>query len=546
MMLSFAILAFVALLGYWWAAEGALSAVMHFICVVCAGALALAAWEPVVTGLLLRGNGFDDYAWGAGLAISFALILVLLRVACDRLVPGNLNLPRAANVVIGAAFGLASGILTSGILLIAIGFTQSHIEIVGYRGQTRQSVQDGSIEKLWIPVASITQRFYSTLSRTAFSPPRSNQALAVAAPGLSDMALSYHRDGFLDGMTKTSVAPSAVSVTSVWRDESFRGNPSWGVVVSFQSQAFDNGSSLTLSSSQARLMFPDASPRARGLFPSAFGQPNAEGGKSIFMFDDVGNYASTVSGQQECSILLIFQDPGEQLGQPKFIEIKGTRFALPGSISSPDGGLASAYGAGGEIDTRLTEDQLAKLELAPALSEAELKIDNTLGITLSKNEVTGAIRVVSDADGNYLADGEAEFSTGANRSVQKGLRVDRFLSKPKTRMVKLDITRGAGLIDVETARKRLRDAAPNTPLTLVDSLGTRYFPVGYIQRGPKVVKFKLDPVGYLKTLGQIPVQSSSAGNSLILLFDITEGVTIRGVMIGEDFVGQSNLLVDSL
>ena len=545
MMLSVAILAFIALLGYWWSAEGALSAVLHFFCVVCAGAVALAVWEPLVTGLLLRSNRFDDYAWGAGLAIPFALILLLLRVTCDRLVPGNLNLPRVANVVIGAIFGLGSGLLTSGILLIAIGFTQSHIEIIGYRGQTRQSAQDGSAEKLWVPVASIAQRFYSTLSKTAFSPPRPLQALAVAAPGLSDMALGYHRDGFLDGMTKTSVAPADVAVTDIWRDESFRGNPSWGVVVSFQSQAFDNGSSLTLSSSQARLMFPEASPRARGLFPIAFGQATDDGGKSIFMFDDVGNYASTVSGRQESSILLIFPDPGESLGQPRFIEIKGTRFALPGSISSPDGGLAAAFGAGSEIDTRLTEDQLARLDLAPALSAEELKIDNTLGITLSKNEVTGAVRVVSDPDGNYLADGEAEFSTGANRSVQKGLRVDRFLSKPKTRMVKLDITRGEGLVDVETARKRLRDAAPNTPLTLVDSLGTRYFPVGYIQRSPKVVKFKLDPVGYLKTLGQIPVQSSSAGNSLILLFDITEGVTIRGVMIGEDFVGQATLRVDS-
>ena len=85
--LNIVLIAMVAMIAYWWANQGLFSAIIHLLCVIVAGAIALAFWEPVTVGLLLRGNAFDNYAWGVSLVGLFVAVLLLLRLATNKLIP---------------------------------------------------------------------------------------------------------------------------------------------------------------------------------------------------------------------------------------------------------------------------------------------------------------------------------------------------------------------------------------------------------------------------------------------------------------------------
>ena len=91
------VIAFAGLIAYWWANQGLFSALIHLVCVIVAGALAFATWEPF-TGIVLGVPALEPYARGIALLAPFALYLFLARLAGDKLVPDNLNFPHAVNL----------------------------------------------------------------------------------------------------------------------------------------------------------------------------------------------------------------------------------------------------------------------------------------------------------------------------------------------------------------------------------------------------------------------------------------------------------------
>ena len=103
------ILGLVVLIGYWWANQGVFSGILHLLCVIVAGAIAFAFWEPLTVGLLLRGNAFDNYAWGVSLVGLFVAVLLPLRLATNKLIPANVDLPHWANLSFGFPVGAGSG-----------------------------------------------------------------------------------------------------------------------------------------------------------------------------------------------------------------------------------------------------------------------------------------------------------------------------------------------------------------------------------------------------------------------------------------------------
>ena len=78
MIMNIAVVVLVLLIGYWWANQGLFSAIIHLLCVIVAGAVALAFWEMLAFGLLMRGGRFDHYAPGVSLLITLALVLFIL------------------------------------------------------------------------------------------------------------------------------------------------------------------------------------------------------------------------------------------------------------------------------------------------------------------------------------------------------------------------------------------------------------------------------------------------------------------------------------
>ncbi|MHC4827944.1 MAG: hypothetical protein ACYTEY_15425, partial [Planctomycetota bacterium] len=158
-------IAMVLLIAYWWANQGLFSAIIHLLCVITAGALALAFWEPLTVGLLLRGGWFDGYAWSFSLVGVFVLALFLLRLATNKLVPGNVDLPRWANLTFGFPVGACSGVLTIGILLIGMGFAQSKRSIMGFVGEGRNSSSTiVRVNTMWVPFHELADGFYGWLS----------------------------------------------------------------------------------------------------------------------------------------------------------------------------------------------------------------------------------------------------------------------------------------------------------------------------------------------------------------------------------------------
>ncbi len=123
-----------AFIAYWWANQGLFSSLLHLVCVVVAGAVAFAFWEPLTFGVLIKGSGFDDYAWGISFIGLFALSLFVLRLLMDKIAPANVKLPRWADLTFGGVSGAAAGVLTVGMFVIGAAFIPPTHSLMGLQG----------------------------------------------------------------------------------------------------------------------------------------------------------------------------------------------------------------------------------------------------------------------------------------------------------------------------------------------------------------------------------------------------------------------------
>ena len=215
--LNILVLGFAGLIAYWWATQGLFSSVLHFICVLAAGVLAFATWEPM-TDLVASISSLQPYGRGIGLVLPFAVYLFALRMLSDKLAPDNLNFPHWANLSLGGAFGVASAILTVGITLIGVGHLHSSRDLVGVVGSARTSASKGQpdlqVSALWIPVHVEAARFFGMLSQSSFAPTFSTTTLASEHPNLGQQAFGLHRDTYnrAGRLSRTTAAKNSISI----------------------------------------------------------------------------------------------------------------------------------------------------------------------------------------------------------------------------------------------------------------------------------------------------------------------------------------------
>jgi hypothetical protein len=518
----------VGLIGYWWANQGVFSALLHLVCVVVAGAIALAFWEPLTVNVLLRGTAFDDYAWGVSLIGLFVVSLFALRVAVDKLVPSNINLPTWANMVFGFPLGAAAGVLTIGLTFIGLGFIQSHQEIMGYRGYGR-SANAARIEALspvmWVPVHRIADEFFAMLSVGALYPTFDNTPALHYNPELYKQA-SLLRDSYDSGRGKLSLPPEAVRIQRVMFDQ--RSNR-YLVTVRFTAGARDWGEQLTLSRSQVRLICRSPGQRSRPpiVHPDFWRQetPHSHNERLRFAFDDPTHYITSLPGQQEATVDIEFPVPAGHT--PQFIQIRGTRLRLPpatpGDLGSPGAGPA------------MPAVQLTPGGLIPRIDE-QVKLDSGIHpVHASTNQALGTLRHVD----NYFTEGEHTFHTGRDM-VMGRLRI-RGLHQPLgTRVVQVDVSRNSPASIFGPARDHHGASAR---IALVDELGNRYSPIGYIHQHRQGVTIKLDPRRLLATADNLPFLPTAGEDRLRVIFHVTEGRTITALHYGDTPIGQCNVLV---
>jgi hypothetical protein len=222
MILNLAVILIAGIIAYIWSARGFFSAFLHMLCVIVAGALAFAAWEPLALWILSndtsQGGSYVDVAWGVALAVPFALILTVIRVACDKIVPFNLDFDGTANLVGGIACGAIAGTITAGMVVLSVSFLRMDTAILGHRPMQYAS-GGGSLERketLIFPADRLTAWFYQTLSNSTLVPPSSDSegrpySLGRMHPELADEGWLL-RVNFEEGKAKSTLSPAAISL----------------------------------------------------------------------------------------------------------------------------------------------------------------------------------------------------------------------------------------------------------------------------------------------------------------------------------------------
>lgn len=522
--LNIVIIALVLLITYWWANQGFFSSILHLLCTIVAGAIALAFWELVTTKFLLRGSNFDDYAWGVSLIGLFVLTLAVLRVATNKLAPNNVQLPHWANLVGGGVLGAASGVITMGILLIGLGFLQADNTTVGFKGWARGSRgQIQQVATLWVPVHEWTSNFYEMMSVGSF---RSSAPLRQYYPGLWKQSTlihdAYTRSGRLVG--KVSMTPRAVRVDRFALTQQ-NGKSYYAVSLHFTSEAFDFGTMLTISSAQMQLVGGARGTAAPAVAFPEFWEQRTATGSGTYGFDDLSHYITSVPAQDSADAVVYF--PAQQLGTelpPRMLLIKGTRVMLPGLEQGASITIASGGG------TKTVDPS------APKLGDPVIRVSNDIRpVDVGLNAISGTIHVLTVDSKNYLTDGEQDFEKGGARAGGK-LRVNGIHEPEGEVCLQVDVSRDTGA-NIQPFRERDENAGP----LLVDDHGNSYPPIGYIHERSEKVMIKLSPGNRIVSLKQLPALPSSNSERLRLVFRVTSGVHIVGFMVGDATVGTCDI-----
>ncbi len=520
------LIAMALLIAYWWANQGLFSAIIHLLCVIVAGAVSLSMWEPLTTGFMLRGGAFDGYAWGVSLIGVFVVTLLVLRIATNKLVPANVDLPHWANLAFGFPVGAASGVLTVGILVLGLGFIQSGSKMMGFAGWSRQS--NGKVvevDTLWVPFHQITDGFYSTLSVGSL---KTSRPLRSYQPDLYRLSASLMRDSFREGRGHIAMRPSAASVRGAWLC------PSRCLVrVVFERGAL-YGDQLVLSASQVRLIGSAhgfESPTTA--HPVRWSQPTKDAPSATFRFDDPSHYATSVPGRENADIL--FEFPWMSAQPPRFIQVRGARLDISKVQELDDAvceGMLAGVSAAGVVSAP------TDVYGARPLSAGDIRVSIDIRpITTSTNMLPGTIKEVD----KFLVEGYALFPN-ERQFLARNLMIQGLHEPPGTKIIQLDVGRDSTADMYGEARKSAGEGA--APM-LVDIEGNTYTAYGYIHESVEGTAIRLNPVGGINSVSELPSLPSSGGEKIRLLFRVTEGATIVGVRLGEVPIASCNLVAVS-
>jgi len=518
-LLNIVLLSIAGLIAYWWANQGLFSALLHLFSVILAGALAFAFWEPLA--FVLMKAGLVDYAWGISLLGLFTIALFVIRLICDRAAPGNIHVPHWASLTFGSVAGFAAAVLTIGMFVTGAGFIHSHREIMGFRGWQRDSgnAQVRQLNRLWIPYHEITDNFYGMLSVGSFS---SSRPLRSYYPKLHRQA-TLLRDSYNEGRGSVAMRPGAVRVGEQLVVED-GGRRLIVIKVDFTKDAQDFGRILTLTSSQIRLI---GYPTMRGaeapvLHPTSWAQNH--GRWSHYFFDSTLHSISSEPGKENLQSYIAFEAPPDF--QARFIQIRGTRFAVPAPSQQQD-----------VLVARLFAEQDHIAAEAPELRAIDrfIQVSKEIRpIVAGTNNLPGSIQHID----RNLSSGRAIFR-GGQTLPPRNLRIMGIYEPPGTRSIKVDVSRGAvPLFDA------LGFVPSDSPIALMDTEGNRYTPVGYMfQPGDGTTEIELQPVRRIRNIDDIPTPSRAGNQTLELIFYVTENATISGLVYGDMDLGFASVRV---
>lgn len=592
MVLNLVSIALVLLIAYMWSIRGFFSAFLHMVAVIVAGAFAFGLWEPASLWLLsvapdkgilmsIGGN-----AWAIGLVVPFIVSLVVIRVVMDKLILGNVAQTTMANYIGGGACGLVTGILTVGILVIALGglrYTDSTMGM-GYRPvyyTDDRAAGGGSLvyeDSLWLPADKITGKFYSHLSRGAFFAPEP----------LSKWHPEPHIEGpasrltYADGNAKNTARPSEVILKGLYtvgtkpdtaatellryeggeqkytdlHGERVSTGQVYGVKFELAASAKETTSQHMISPGQLRLLVQpinDPSAPSRNIFPIALiSQGDGADANSYgrWRFEAEGVHVSSVGAGASQSMAAEFLVPSGY--KPIAMYVKGVRLRLDAeSLNSATkfatpGMRDAQVNAGTILQSRKASDldrsnafTFPAASIGRAGSDEMVAINSRIGSFGREAFQQSQKRNLSIDDKKDIVSGTGTWTpeeVSKGRDIPQNMRVDTFAVPDGTVMVQVNVsttTQAALTGPVGSV------ADPNDPYFLIDAQGTPYQAVGFIYRDRERFDIRYTPGQPLRGLEDIDTPGLTTvrdDQRLVLLFLISKDVDLTTFAIGDKVV----------
>lgn len=592
----------VAGLTYVWLMRGFFSALIHMVCVIAAGAIAFAFWEPVAYFLLERapsgtfGSLLTGSAWAIALALPFAVSLTILRLVVDKLLPANAQAYPIVDAVGGAVCGGVSAIISAGIIVMSLGLLRVPTNFLGYQplGYTTDAIGRGSLvrqQPLLRPyVDELTASLYTFLSRTALRP-ISGQTLADYYPDLALVPASL-RMSFGDGKNRNTFRPgdfnvlmrytvgdrengsdlASESMMADWLDrgvqmvldlngERIRRGYLEGFLVSFRPGAKERTGQVVFSNGQARLVCrrTDGSSRTITLHPIAIlsDADPASPGFGRWRFNSNNFHVASVGGASTVVFAFEFAVPAGYT--PIALYLKNIRYEIRGE---PDEQLIDAD----DRDRLVDEGWGGHLDVVRALGVPEPEQGGPIDPTERDNGISASnrlprlalqlgqerrLRVAESGKSNWIVDGEEIFRTNELRGQiprEQSLRIDRFAVTQDIVLVQVDVSIGR---PCSLLGSRAREAPQDAPPMLVDSHGRRYRAVGYVYQDREVIRIRYTPSREIAGIDElsragITLSASRPDQQLILVFRCNRGAELVRFDLGSTMVTEFDppLLLD--
>lgn len=581
-MLDAIVILLVLLLAYVWSARGWWSSFLHMLCVLVAGALALAFWEPLA--MLLLGQeqqpGFiTEIAWGVSLGIPFAIWLVLLRVACDKLIPANIALDGVANLVGGGLCGLITSTVSVGMILLSVGYLRLAPDFLGY---ANVEYQKGSLVRktaLIFPADTLTAGFYKALSNSTLVPP-DGESLGRWRPEFA-IEGSLLRTNYDDGKSWQAVPPGSFEVTGRYTfapstpaellNDSFEprkleftavdGTPVnvgqsqiEGYVVNFKTAARETSGRVLVGTSQVQLVVQtnDNDPYSTiSVLPCAV-VSQAQGDKPAlgrWRFESEKLFIPSVGGRDDARMAFEFAVPKN--ARPIALYVKGLRVDVqalkPSSTFTSQAARDSAIkggsiltGGGGASAGNIDWSKAPKVRLA-AQSDDRIKVSNTFPLqVLLQKDLRKDLEI--DDENRVIGGALSKFATNelrANQGLDRKLQIRQFYAGEDTVIVQVTVDKSnaefgflsSAMADVDTSK------AP----VLLDASGAAFSAIGYVYANTTERWIYFNPQSPITSLSdkELPTISRAQPNQqLVLLYRVTQNIKLRGFAIGDKVLAE--------
>ncbi len=552
MLANILILLFLIGMAYWWAIQGFFSAFIHLCLTITAAAIAISFWEPLVLKFLIFRMPY--YAWAVGLLGPFSLVLILLRGATDRLIPGNVHFQLIIGRVFGGLCGFGSAILTAGLVVIGLGFLPLGPTAIG--GYQPYGLNNGRImetgQDLWIGVDTMAEGFLAGLAGGSFYP-WGGTPMAIYQPGLAAAASQIRlRD---DENGSIVAVPGAVTVSQVvYPDadaivglpDSIKLKLSLVDLANAQKQlvvvdtiwrkdlpyrgTYDQDQTARIPPSQVRLVTSRrVSSRRKHLYkhtPVAVCKQFPEQ-RQLYSFVE-GEPVVVYSLANNDKLAWVFLIGVEE--ELKYLNVRHLRLSLsdPMTWKSHLDDLAPILGQLPEIaqpaatidgssSSRATNEQ--DLDLPQ-----NIQLTNKLTRPFSRNGASSL-----SYDQNSVTRGCSRIKKSAGRLSQRN-RIDSVYCSSHLGMVRMELPRD----EAQSLLGRSRSQAKSLGgIYLVDDRGEPHRPIGYNWL-PKAGQQKLciDPDQPIRSAQQLPIREMEKGDQLFVFFRMPVGTKIVSYQIG--------------